>query len=212
MTTPYGPSGGNDPQQWGQQPYGSGTPSGGVPAPGQGGYGQPGGYGQGYGADPSQGGAAYPGYGPPGQPPQQYTGSYGQPGGYPQQPGYPGGFGQYGGMTPATAPKKKSAMPWLLTGAVVVVVAVVLVLGFVWPAWFMTKVFDEAAVQNGVHKILTEHYNLTRVENVSCPADQPVKTGTTFTCELTVDGKPKKVTITVKSDSGEYEVPQPQAR
>ncbi|UJW30700.1 DUF4333 domain-containing protein [Saccharothrix sp. AJ9571] len=85
MSTPYG---GNDPQQWAQQPgYGGGTPqgtpSGGFPAqPPQPGYPQQGGY-------PQQ----QPGYEQQGYPQQQpgypQTGpqpQYGQqPGGYPQQ-------------------------------------------------------------------------------------------------------------------------------
>src|SRR5262245_20090037 len=82
MTSPYGPGGGNDPQQqWGQQPqqpYGGqphpGTPSGGFPAQGP----QSGGFpAQGYGQQP---------YGQPEQ--QQPYGGYGQQpyGGYGQQP------------------------------------------------------------------------------------------------------------------------------
>src|ERR671914_385655 len=64
MTSPYGPPGGNDPQQqWGQQPYGGG-PTPGTPSPSGGGPPQP--YGQ-------------PAYG---QPQQPY--------GYGQQPGYYG--------------------------------------------------------------------------------------------------------------------------
>ncbi|SHF05772.1 DUF4333 domain-containing protein [Streptoalloteichus hindustanus] len=266
MTSPYGPSGGNDPQQWGQQPYGAGpnpgTPSGGFPAQGQpGGFGQPAGYGQGqFGVDPAQAqpgqtpfgqaapgqaapgqpvpgqpmpgqapgqmpgqavpgqygavdpnqAAQFPGYGQP-QPGQQqpFTGSYGQQPAYGQQTGFQGGFGQYGGMTPADAPKKKSALPWILTGALVLVVAVVLVLGFVWPGWFQKKVFDTAAVQDGVKKILTSEYKLAKVDGVTCPSDQRVKAGETFDCQVKVDGKSKKVTITVKSDNGEYEVGQP---
>ncbi|MFB9903482.1 DUF4333 domain-containing protein [Allokutzneria oryzae] len=113
MTSPYGPPGGNDPnqQQWGQQPYGGGygqqgTPSGGFPqqpgGPQQGqpvpGQQQPGGYdpnqgqfGQqpGYGQQPQQPG----GFPPPGYPQQGQPGQFGQPGqqqgGYPQQPGGP---------------------------------------------------------------------------------------------------------------------------
>ncbi|MCP2257338.1 protein of unknown function (DUF4333) [Streptoalloteichus tenebrarius] len=255
MTSPYGPSGGNDPQQWGQQPYGSGpnpgTPSGGFPAQGQpGGFGQPAGYGQGQygvdpaqaqqgqapfgqpapgqaapgqpvpgqpapgqpafgGVDPNQAAGQYPGYGQQ-QPGQPFTGSYGQPAyGQQPQPGFQGGFGQYGGMTPPDAPKKKSALPWILTGAVVLVVAVVLVLGFVWPGFFLKRVFDHAAVQDGVKKILTSDYKLAKVEGVTCPADQPVKTGETFDCQVKVDGKSKKVPITVRSDNGEYEVGLP---
>ncbi|GDY28573.1 DUF4333 domain-containing protein [Gandjariella thermophila] len=218
MTSPYG---GNDPQQWGQQPYGSGypgTPSGGFPAQdgtGQPGYGQPGypqpgqpGYGQGYGQpDPSQGYGGYPG--------QQVPYGYGQQPGYPpagqpypgygQQPGYPG--------TPPQADRKRSPLPWILLGVLVVVLAVVGVLGFVTPGFFLKRVFDNVAVQDGVKRILTSGtngYGITGVGAVTCPSDQEVKQGATFTCTVEVNGKPQKVTITVKTDAGEYEVGRPQ--
>ena len=217
MTSPYGPSGGNDPQQWGQQPYGGGyapgTPSGGFAAPG--GYPQQGGA-PGYGQpDPSQ--QQYPGYGQqqPGQP--QYPGygqQPGQPGGYGQQPTqqYPvGGYGQQPGQYGQQPPKKKSgAVLWIVVVAVVVVIAVVAVLGFVAPGFFKKKVFDNTAVQSGVQKILTENYKISGVSGVTCPADQDVKKDNTFTCTATINGKSQSVKITVKTDDGEYEVGQPQ--
>ena len=206
MTSPYGPSGGNDPQQWGQQPggppqpggYGPGGP-GGYPPPGQPGYGQqPGGY-----TPPG-------GYPPPGgfgqQPP--YGGGYGAPqGGYGQQPGYPGAYGQQPGYgAPQGQAPKKSPLPWVLLAVGVVVVAVVLVLGFVTPGWFNKKVFDNVAVQGGVKQVLSSGH---QIDNVSCPAGKPVKAGTTFTCTATVDGQKKNIVITVKDDNGKYEVAQP---
>jgi len=203
MSSPYGPPGGGDPQQWGQQPYGAGPtpgpPSGGFPSQ-PGGYGQaaPGGYGQ-----PSPP-AAYPQQGayPQQQYGQQYAADpYGQQA---QQP-----YGQYGGYGPG-GPQKKSAAPiWIAVAAVVVVVAVVGVLGFVTPGWFTKKVFDQAAVQEGVKKILTEKYEEQNVDGVSCPADQEVKKDAKFTCEVKVDGKNMTVTITPRDDAGEYEVSQP---
>lgn len=203
MSSPYGPPGGNGPQQWGQQPgpgFGPGTPSGGFPAQGQGAY--------------APGGQQYPGYGPtPGG--QPFPG-YGQPpGGYPQQPGfgpqlgYPGGVGQFGGTPPAGAPRKRSALPWILVGLVVVLGGLVAFLGFVTPGWFTTKVFDHAAVQNGVKQILTDEYGLEDVGEVSCPQNEKVEEGNTFECTATIKGEQKKVTITVKSKDGEYEVAKP---
>lgn len=99
MSTPYG---GNDPQQWGQQPGGypgapGGPSSGGFPAQGQEQWGQPqqpppqwGQPGQPqYGQQPG----GYPGGQPvqPVQPGQQYPGSGPMP---QQQPGYPQQYGQ----------------------------------------------------------------------------------------------------------------------
>ncbi|CAL9524383.1 hypothetical protein SUDANB95_03872 [Actinosynnema sp. ALI-1.44] len=225
MTSPYGPSGGNDPQQqWGQQPYGGGgypgTPSGGFPAQ-QPGYGQP---------DPSQ---QQPQWGQ--QPPQQqqYTQQY--PGGYdptqqqPQNPygqpdpsqqqwgQQPGQFGQYGqqqnpygqpgyGTPPA---KKSSAVLWVIVAVVVLAVGAVLVLGFVTPGWFKKKIFDNTAVQNGIVQILKDDYKISDVESATCTGENPVEPNRSFTCKVKIGGKDKDVKITVKTADGEYEVGQP---
>jgi hypothetical protein len=70
------------------------------------------------------------------------------------------------------------------------------------------RVLDARAVQQGVTKILKERYN-EDASDVRCPADQEVKTGTKFTCDLKVAGEPRKVTVTVRSeDRAEYEVSQ----
>jgi len=222
MTSPYGPSGGNDPQpQWGQQPYGGGypgTPSGGFPAQNPG-YGQP---------DPSQQQSPQqPQWGQPPQPTQQYP----APGGYdPSQPqsnpygqpqqnpyGQPNPYGQqqdpYGQQNPygqpQQPPKKSGAVLWVVVALVVLVVAAVGILGFVTPGFFKKKVFDNASVQKGVVKILTEEYKISDAESAVCPAEREVKPNTTFECTVKVGGKDKKVTITVKTADGEYEVGQP---
>jgi hypothetical protein len=206
MTSPYGPPGGNDPQQqWGQQPYGGGptpgtpSPSGGVPAqPGQ--YGQPG-YGQ---PDPSQ--QPYGGYG---QQPTQQQYPYGQqqqPYGYgQQQPGY------YG-----APPKKSSAWIWVVVVIVVLAAGTFGVLGFVTPGFLNKKVFDEAALEgdNGVKKILIENYNESAddISKVDCPADQEVKQGATFECKVTIRDEEQTVKITVVNEDGQYEVATPEGK
>jgi hypothetical protein len=240
MSTPYG---GNDPQQWGQQPQygqqpgGAYPPSG--PQPQQPGYGQspqdpqqqqwgqpqnpqnpqqpqwgqqPPPYGQQpgypqqpYGQPQDQPGGAYPQTGPQqyGQPGQ---GQPGQPGQYDygqQQPGYPG--------APAGEKTSKKGL-FIGLGALVAVLIVVGVLGFVAPAFFVTKVFDNAAVQTGVQKILTENYKIEGVTAVTCPAEQEVKDGVTFECTATVAGKTQTVPITVKGADGNYEVGTPAAK
>ena len=210
MTSPYGPPGGNDPQQqWGQQPYGGGptpgTPSGGFPAqqPGQG-YGQPQ---QPYGQpDPSQ--QPYGGYGQP-QPTQQYPyGQQPQPyGQYGQQPGYPGQYGP---------PPKKGGSAWIWVVVVIVVLAagVFGVLGFVTPGFLTKKVFDETALEgdNGVKKILVENYNepAEDISKVDCPADEEVKQGNTFDCKVTIRDEEQTVKITVVNNDGQYEVSTPE--
>ncbi|MBP2336966.1 DUF4333 domain-containing protein [Saccharothrix coeruleofusca] len=216
MTSPYGPSGGNDPQpQWGQQPYGGGypgTPSGGFPAQ-QPGYGQP---------DPSQQSPQQPQWGqqPPPQQPytQQYPGAYdptqsnpyGQPaqGPYGQQPYGQQPYGQpgYGPQPPA---KKSSAVLWVVVALAVLVVGAVGITGFVTPGFLNTKVFDNTAVQNGIVQVLKDDYKIADVESASCTGEHEVKPNTTFDCTVKVGDKDKKVKITVKTADGEYEVGQP---
>jgi uncharacterized protein DUF4333 len=221
MTSPYGPPGGNDPQQqWGQQPYGGGpapgTPSGGMPVPG--GYpqqqpGQP---------QPPQQQQPYGGYG---QQPPQPTQQYGQPSSpygqqqspYGQQP--PSGEFQSPYQHPyqqQQQPKKGGgAWIWIVMVVVVLGVAAFLVLGLVTPGFLNTKVFDQSALQGneGVKKVLVNDYKVENIESVSCPADQEVKSGNKFECKVKVGGDdPKELTvqITVTSDDGQYQVALPQ--
>jgi hypothetical protein len=197
---PYG-----QPPQPGQpQP---GLPPYGQPHPGQPPYGQPQQFGQ-------------PPYGRPQQGQQQPYASP-QPGG-PQQFGSPG-WGQqqptqqwagqqpWGqGRPPAPDPAGKSGVKRLLLPILggVVVVVVIAVLGFVWPGYFVSKVFDQAALQDGVQRVLTQNYNLD-VSAVQCDQGVRVAEGTSFECRATVDGAPVKVPITITSSDGAYEVGRP---
>jgi uncharacterized protein DUF4333 len=194
MSSPYGPSGGNDPQQqWGQQPYGgppSGTPSGGFPAPG--GYGQ-----------------QQPPYGGYGQQQQPY-------GGYGQQPTQQYGYGQQPGGYPGAAPpaKKSSAWIWIVVAVIVLAAGAFAVTAFVTPGFLNKKVFDETALEgdNGVKKILTGDYNVQNVESVDCPADVEVRQGNTFQCKVKIGGdepKEQTVNVTIKDNEGQYEVAPP---
>lgn len=70
--------------------------------------------------------------------------------------------------------------------------------------------FDEAAVQDAVHKVLVESYQIKNLGVVICPADQRVQAGTTFFCTTTVDGASKKVRIKVRDDDGRYSVGMPE--
>jgi hypothetical protein len=210
MTSPYGPAGGNDPQQqWGQQPqpYGGqpqpGTPSGGFPAQGppSGGYPAAGGYGQQQQQQP------YGGYGQQ----QQPYGGYGQQ----QQPYNP--YGQPGTYPGAPPPKSKSnAWIWIVVAVVVLAAGAVVILGLVYPGFFVKKVFDESALEgdNGVRKVLTASYGVPndQIQSVDCPVNQEVKQGVKFTCTVKLGGdnpKDQLVDITVRNDDGEYEVGTP---
>ncbi|WP_229874516.1 DUF4333 domain-containing protein [Amycolatopsis deserti] len=90
---------------------------------------------------------------------------------------------------------------------------VVLLCGGGAGAWllgaFQGDTLDQAAVQDGVLKILREDFGEGDVKNAQCPEDQPVRTGTTFECTVTVAGQPKKVTVRVLNDQAQYEVGMP---
>jgi hypothetical protein len=212
MSTPYG---GNDPQQWGQAPQ-QPPQSGGFPA-------------QGYPQQPQSGG--FPAEGYPQQPPPQYGQYPQQQPQYGQQPGYPPQYGQYpqqqqqpyygqqqpgqydygqasGFGTPVPKSKGGGKLLWIVTGVVIVVVAALGVTGFWLPGFFVTKVLDQTAVQNGVKQMLAT-YGVT-ADSVSCPAKQEVKAGNTFTCTATVGGKQQQVTVTVQDAGGDYQVGHPQ--
>lgn len=181
MSSPYGPPAGGFPH-WGQQPP---PPNTGMPPSGPG--------------FPPQAGFT------PQPPPPQY-------GHAPQhQPAYPppsapvppqGGFGP-------PPRKKRRVLPWLLGGAGVVVVAAVLVLGFVAPGWFVRTVFDASSVEKGVEQTLKGSYRLSGVGPVVCPSGQPVEVGSHFDCQVRIGGETKTVTVTVKTDEGVYEVGHP---
>lgn len=235
MTSPYGPPGGNDPQQqWGQQPYGGGptpgTPSGGFPAPG--GYPQQPGQPQ----QPPQQPQQPPQQQPPGQPqygqPEQPYGGYGQPQqqqppqyGQPQYGQQPPQYGQPPGEYPnpyqhpyqQQPPQKKGGGTWIWITMVVVVLAAAtfLVLGLVTPGFLNKTVLDQTALQGdaGVKKILVDEYKVPDVESVTCPADQEVKPGNKFQCTVKIGGDdPKEMTvdITITDDEGQYQVALPE--
>jgi hypothetical protein len=230
-----GPQGQDPNQQWspgqpGQQPPGSEEPAAQAGwhepayAPTQ--YGQPQPYsgtpqpppqGQDFGQQPTQ-------YGQPGQyqPPQygqQYppTEGYGQPPGQYIPPGAqygqaPAAFGQ------AEAAKSSRSSLAILGGVVgvlvVIVVAVVLVLGFWKPGFFVTTKLDVNKAQQGVQQILTDQtngYGVKKADNVKCNNGQnpTVRKGDSFTCDVSVDGQHKQVTVTFQDNNGTYEVGRP---
>ncbi|MGH3518690.1 MAG: DUF4333 domain-containing protein [Haloechinothrix sp.] len=74
----------------------------------------------------------------------------------------------------------------------------------------LPRTFDEGAVQDAVHKVLTESYQIEDLGMVICPAHQRVKAGTTFDCTATIDGQEKRVPIRVTSEKGRYSVGYPE--
>lgn len=175
-------------------------------------------YPQGY---PQQG--QYPGqaaYGPQpgqyGQQPGQYgpqPGQYGQPGQYPQ----PGQYGQYPGPygQPPAGPKRSKKTVVTIAGVLAaVVVAVILVLGFWAPGFFVTTKLDVSKAEAGVQQILTDPtngYGARNVKDVKCNNGQnpTVKKGQTFDCDVNIDGTKRSVTVTFQDNKGTYEVGRP---
>ncbi|KAA1248563.1 DUF4333 domain-containing protein [Mycobacterium simiae] len=177
------------------------------------GYGQPD-----FGSQATQYGAP-PQYGQPGQ----YGPQYGQPGQYgqPAQPGQYGQPAQYPGQfSPYDQSSKGSKRSMALIGGVVGVIAVlfisvVLALGFWQPGFFVTTKLDVNKANAGVQQILTDEtngYGAKNVKDVKCNngANPTVKKGATFDCTVSIDGAPKRVTVTFQDSKGTYEVGRPQ--
>jgi len=157
-----------------------------------------------------------PGYGQPGQypqpggyPPPQY-GQYPQPGQYP-----PPQYGQYPPAGTAESAKKSMRVLGGVLGAVAALaLAVLLVLGFWKPGFFVTTKLDVNKAQQGVQQILTDEaggYGAKNVKDVKCNNGQnpTVKKGDTFNCEVSIDGTKRQVTVTFQDNKGTYEVGRP---
>lgn len=71
------------------------------------------------------------------------------------------------------------------------------------------RIFDHAAVQDAVHKVLAEYHQVADLGVVTCPRKVEVRKGAKFHCTATIDGEKKKVPITVTSDEGNYKVGAP---
>jgi hypothetical protein len=153
-------------------------------------------------------------YGQPGQygvPPQ-----YGQ---YPPPPGqYPPPPGQYPPYMPPGAEEagKKSTrlLGTILGSLAALTLLVVLVLGFWKPGFFVNTKLDVNKAQQGVQQILTDEsngYGAKNVSDVKCNngTNPTVKKGDTFTCEVSIDGTKRQVTVTFQDDKGTYEVGRP---
>ncbi|HVW43278.1 MAG TPA: DUF4333 domain-containing protein [Amycolatopsis sp.] len=71
------------------------------------------------------------------------------------------------------------------------------------------RIFDEAALEAGVRRVLVQSYGLTDVGTVHCPTGQSVQTGVSFDCEVQTGRVTRHVTLTVRGPDGTYEVSQP---
>ena len=173
-----------------------------------------------YGQPTAYGPTAYQQNPPPTQYGQQPQ--YGQPGQYSPYPTggaeaspYGQQFSPYPTQASEQGSKKSLAVILGVVGVLAaVVIAVVAVLGFWKPGWWVETQLDVTAAQSGVEQILsddTNGYGAKNVEDVKCNDGQNpiVEKGGTFTCEVSIDGTKRQVTVTFQDDSGTYEVGRP---
>jgi len=220
---PYGQGSGSG--AGGQTPYGSGQQPSQSPPPSQSPYGAQPGYGQqqppAYGgseqapptqqfSSPSYGqpqgstqyGGAQPGYGQQQQPP------YGQPAPYgaPQQQPYGGGYGQPDWSGAPAGPAKKSKTP-LIAGIVALLVLLVVALLLILPTspiGLGATYFDEQAVAQSISEQYQNEFDLA-LQDLTCPAEQEVVEGDTFTCEgMTEEGDTVNIDVEITSADGDY--------
>ncbi|CAM4293536.1 DUF4333 domain-containing protein [Nocardia ninae] len=229
MSGPFGPSEpgegrNNDPtQQWGGQQ----APGGAGPTHQWGGQPQ-----TPASAQPTQqwGGDQPPPPQPWGQPPQQpgqqqwgqqpnpqwgQPGQQSQPWGQTQPQDWQQGQPQWGQQQPQPQwggqqqPPPQSKGKGLVIGLVVLGVVVIGAIVALVLVLTSKDKLDQAAVQDGVKKVLTDSYGIQDVSDVTCPSGQEVKVDATFDCNLKVSGEGKKVTIKITKEDGTYEVGRP---
>jgi hypothetical protein len=161
-------------------------------------------------------------YGQPGQypqpgmygPPPQY-GQYPAPGQYPPPPGQPGQFPGYVPPGAEAGAKPSGRVIGTVLGLLgALALALLLILGFWKPGFFVSTKLDVNKAQEGVQQILTDEangYGAKNVKDVKCNNGQnpTVKKGDTFNCEVSIDGTKRQVTVTFQDDKGTYEVGRP---
>lgn len=115
----------------------------------------------------------------------------------------------------ATAPRHARLLRWLLVtagGLAVVLTAAVLLISRLGVAG--GAVLDVTKVQAGVLQTLSDPasgYGANSVTDVSCNdgRNPSARKGTTFTCDATVNGTQRHVTVVVSDDHGTYEIDGP---
>ena len=134
-----------------------------------------------------------------------------QPSGQPQygQPPY----GQPGGDEP-TSKRSMAALGTILGVLAAIIVAAVLVLGFWKPGFFVSTKLDVTKAQTGVAADPVgpdQRLRRQNVKDVKCNNGQnpTVRKGDNFTCEVSIDGTKRQVTVTFQDDKGTYEVGRP---
>ncbi|OBA82970.1 hypothetical protein A9W99_09430 [Mycobacterium sp. 1164966.3] len=134
---------------------------------------------------------------------------------YPMAPPWPP-FAQQYFPTPPPAPGRYPKRALLLTAAVlsILLIAVLLILGFGAPGFFLTRQLDVHQAQAGIERVLVDPagYRARNVDGVVCNGGRnpTIKKGTTFTCEATIDSVRWQFPVRFTDNAGSYEIGQPQ--
>lgn len=96
----------------------------------------------------------------------------------------------------------------------VLVGGIALVIGLSQPDLLSTKKLDVQAAQAEIQRVLTDDitgYGDKNVADVKCNdgANVTVKQGSSFTCQVSVDGTARRVTVTFLDNNGNFEVGRP---
>jgi Domain of unknown function (DUF4333) len=95
-----------------------------------------------------------------------------------------------------------------------IVIAILLILGFGVPGFFLSRQLDVHQAQDGIEHILVDPagYGAKNVDGIVCNGghNPNVKKGATFTCEATIDSVRWQFPVRFTDDAGSYEIGQPQ--
>ena len=110
--------------------------------------------------------------------------------------------------------RRSSAKRLIAAAALGAVAAIVCVLGFWRPGYFVTTELNVGKVETGVQEMLTDEingYGAHNVKDVSCNrgVDPVMQKDGMFDCTATIDGEKREVTVTIQDDDGTYEVGRP---
>ncbi|MFI5934104.1 DUF4333 domain-containing protein [Actinoplanes sp. NPDC051494] len=108
-----------------------------------------------------------------------------------------------------SSPRNRQKLGIAIGAGVGVVLALVGILGFWTPGFFISTIYDTGALQKGVLRVLRDNYEIA-ADAVACPPSVPVDEGLQFSCNALVGGQQRPVTIRVVADDGRFEVVRPQ--
>lgn len=72
------------------------------------------------------------------------------------------------------------------------------------------RFFDAERMNADVRRVVTRDYGLRRVQDVTCPRNEPVEVDASFVCSVELADGEREVTITVETGQGRYRVGAPE--